>query len=162
MMFIEGAGPDLEAAAVPLSEGLGSWVMELASGRIDTEIKELKEECRDVKTPEQQILVLTKIGKLLERAIKIRHGQRGFRKFVHDNTKRVASALGEKDAKGDPLKELDVRLRESITQLAAMRDRLLALRLPGSEETIARVERAKDGVREALQKATGGAADDEY
>ena len=150
-------------ALMGLNEGLGGWVMDLAAGGYDKQIKGLEKEVADIRTPEQQVWVLNKIAKILTKAIRVRHGQQGFRRFVHDNSSAILRTLGSKDAKGNPLPEMDSRLREVITDISRLRDKVLNMKLRGTDQQMERIEKAKKDVTDSVEKAAGmGATDSDY
>ncbi len=119
-MILDEPDPSLR----PLSEGLGSILKDIASGRVEEEVGELRKEAADVHTPEQQRVVLAKIVRLLEQLVRLRHGGPSVARFVHDGIGWFQKQLGTENAP----KELNQRLGEAIADLARVRDKLLARR----------------------------------
>lgn len=105
-----------------LTEGLGSFIKNIATGDIEGDIESLEKEMRDVHTPEQQRFVLTKIVRLLEQLIIIRHNKAPLKQFVHDRVAWFQRVVGKDSDAG---KEMDVRVGENIARLARLRDKLL-------------------------------------
>lgn len=139
----------INESTIPLTEGLGSFLKNLATGDIEEEIDELEKEAADIHTPEQQRFVLTKIIRTLERLIILRHNPSAVQKFAHDHVAYFQKFLGGKDAG----KELPVRTGEAITRLAKLRDKVLAKRWPDDAET-ERVEAYKKRIRDVLDSAS--------
>ncbi len=111
-----------EAGELVLSEGLGSFLKSLASGDLEEQIQDIAKDVKDVHTPEQQRMVLTKIVRLLEKLTQLRHGGSTVTHYVHDSIGWFQKTLGTENAP----KELNTRLGEAIAELARLRDKLLA------------------------------------
>jgi hypothetical protein len=137
-----------------LHEGLGSFVKNLATGNMEKEIKELAAEAKDISTPEQQRLVITKIVRLLERLVQIRHSPSKFQAFVHDSAAWFQRATGSDDA----AKEMSVRTGEAIRELAALRDKVLSKKWDNDEYN-QNVDQLKAKVRDLLDKAATSEAE---
>jgi hypothetical protein len=131
-----------------LHEGLGSIIKDLVTGDIDKEIKELQSDVRDIHTPEQQRLVVTKIVNVLERLIQLRHSPGKIETFVHDSTAMLQRLFGNRDAG----KELKLRTSEAISKLAHLRDQALAKKWDNSEYN-EKVAQLRDRVQELMKKA---------
>lgn len=131
-----------------LTEGLGAFVRNLATGNVEEEIDELSKEVRDVHTPEQQRYVLTKIVRLLDRLVVLRHNPNALQQFVHDRASWFERMLGNKNTD----KEMGVRVGEAIAQLAKLRDTLLARKWPDDEDN-RKVQDMRKQVKDILDKA---------
>lgn len=131
-----------------LNESLGAFVRNLATGNVEEEIDELNDEVRDVHTPEQQRYVLTKIVRLLDRLVVLRHNPSALQQFVHDRASWFERILGNKNTD----KEMSVRVGEAIAQLAKLRDSLLARKWPDDEDN-RRVQDMRKQVKDILEKA---------
>ena len=131
-----------------LTEGLGAFVRNLATGNVEEEIDELSKEVRDVHTPEQQRYVLTKIVRLLDRLVVLRHNPNALQRFVHDRASWFERMLGNKNTD----KEMSVRVGEAIAHLAKLRDTLLARKWPDDEDN-RRVQDMRKQVKDILDKA---------
>ncbi len=163
--------PDLEGHAAPavdrpaltyretveyLNEGLGNVIKNLATGDVEEEIEELRNEAKDIHTPEQQRYVLTKIVRLMEKLIILRHNPSGVRQFVHNTAAFFQRMFGNQDAG----KELSTRMGEAIRDLAKLRDQVLAKKWQDpkwNEE----VEKLKDRAAELLDNAASKSTGDE-
>lgn len=141
-----------------LQEGLGSMIKNLATGDVEDQIKELTDEAKDIHTPEQQRYVITKIVRLLERLIILRHNPGGVRRYVHDSVSYFQRILGNEDAG----KELSVRIGEAIRELAKLRDQVLAKKW-NDDKWNADVEALKGKVSDLLDRAANrSASEDEF
>jgi hypothetical protein len=133
---------------IVLSEGLGSVLRNLATGDVEDEIKELAGEAKDIKTPEQQRIVLTKIMHLMEKLVQLRHNPGWMAKRYHDSVSWFSRHLGG----GAGVKELSVRTSESIGKLARIRDAALAKRWDDDEKN-QQLAAMKDRLKAILDKA---------
>ena len=107
-----------------LTEGLGSVLKNMVTGDIESEIDELEKEARDIHTPEQQRYVLTKIIRLLERLVVMRHNPSKMRRFIHDNI----SWFQDKIKSSNEVKvntDMTTRIGQNIARLAKLRDMVL-------------------------------------
>jgi Zn-dependent protease with chaperone function len=132
-----------------LTEGLGSLIKNLATEDVEDQIEELRGEARDIHTPEQQRYVLTKIIRLLERLIILRHNPGAVQKFVHDTAAFFQRMLGDKDAG----KEMTLRIGEAIRDLAKLRDEVLRKQWK-DEKWDAEVQKMKDRAAELVDSAS--------
>jgi hypothetical protein len=107
-----------------LHEGLATFLRNIATGDVEDEIDELKKEAKDIHTPEQQRYVITKIVRLLERLIILRHNPGFVQKQYHDAVSWFGRVLGRDSS----VKELSVRIGEALRDLAQLRDHVLAKR----------------------------------
>jgi hypothetical protein len=133
-----------------VTEGLASVVKNLATGDMEGEIDELEKEAGDIHTPEQQRYVLTKIVRLLERLIILRHNPSALGQFVHDRVAWFERVLGGKTT--DAGKEMTARVGENIARLARLRDKVLAKKWQ-DEKFNSRVDELKNKVSDLLDKA---------
>lgn len=133
-----------------VTEGFGSLIKNIATGDIEGEIDELEKEFRDVHTPEQQRFVLTKIVRLLERLVVIRHNPGTLAAFVHDRVAWFERVLG--GSAGSAGKEMNVRVGEQIARLARLRDKLLAMAWK-DDKTTERIEEFKDKIENIIDSA---------
>lgn len=130
-----------------LNEGAVEMLKNLATGNLEKKIDVLEAEVKDVHTPEQQRLVITKIVALMEELIALRHNASAVKEAIHNSIawfQRVIST--------DPGKELTVRTSEAIQRLAKIRDTLLAKKWTNDEDT-AKLEELKADVKAKLDKA---------
>jgi len=132
-----------------IHEGLGSFVKNLATGDMEKDIASLKKEAHDIQTPEQQRLIITKIVRLLEKLIQIRHSPSKMQEFIHDGAAWFQRALNGKDAG----KEMAIRTSEAITDLAKLRDQVLAKKWNDDKYNEA-ADKLKDKVADLLKDAT--------
>ena len=144
----EKSRPLILSKPLTLTEGFASFVKNLTTGNIEKQIAEIRNDVKDVHTPEQQRIVATKLVGLLERLIVLRHNPSFVGEVVHDSAAWFERVLGGKDAG----KELKTRISEHIAELARLRDVLLAKRWTSDEDT-ARLEKLKTEVREKLRDA---------
>lgn len=144
-----------DASGAVLNEGLLSFVRDIATGDIEKEIDEIEGEVRDVHTPEQHRFVITKIVRLLERLIILRHAPGKVAAAVHDSAAWFQKKLGT-----DPGKELKLRTGEAIAKLARIRDTLLSKKWADAEDN-QKLEELKAKAREILQRAERGDVDEE-
>jgi hypothetical protein len=105
-----------------LREGATQVLRNLATGNIEEEIDELEKDAKDIHTPEQQRLVVTKIARLIEKLVVLRHNPGFVQKTVHDSISWFGRVVGRDDA----AKELSTRTSEELRRLATLRDRVLA------------------------------------
>jgi hypothetical protein len=131
-----------------LSEGLGSFVKNLATGDIEKEINELRDEVQDIHTPEQQRYVVIKIVRLLERLIILRHNPNKVTEFIHDSGAWFEKILGNKNLD----KELKTRTGEAIRDLSKLRDDALGKKLSGTDN-VEETRKLREKVKEVLAKA---------
>lgn len=141
---------------IVLNEGLGSLLKNLATGDIEEEIENLKKEAKDIHTPEQQRYVLTKIVRLLERLVILRHNPSKTQKYVNDSIAFFQKKLGDHNAG----KELSVRTGEAIRDLSKLRDDVLAKKW-NDEKYNDEVDKLKDKVKGILDKASNEEAEDD-
>ena len=139
-----------------LTEGLGSFLRNLATGDVEDDIEELKKEAKDIHTPEQQRYVLTKVIRLLEKLIILRHNPSWIQQKYHDSISWFSRVIGRNDG----AKELSMRIGEAIADLARLRDSILAKKWK-DEEFNRRVDELKDDVKELLDKAARTSPDDD-
>ena len=139
-----------------LNEGLGNVIKNLATGNVEEEIEELAKEARDIHTPEQQRYVITKIVRLLEKLIILRHNPGGVQKFVHDSAAFFQRVFGDDNAG----KEMDVRMGEAIRDLSNLRDQVLAKKW-NDDKWNRGVQELKDKVTDLLDKAAEKSPGDE-
>ena len=139
-----------------LNEGLGNVIKNLATGNVEEEIEELAKEARDIHTPEQQRYVITKIVRLLEKLIILRHNPGGVQKFVHDSAAFFQRVFGD----GNAGKEMDVRMGEAIRDLSKLRDQVLAKKW-NDDKWNRGVQELKDKVTDLLDKAANKSTGDE-
>lgn len=145
------AQPLLEAERkMALHEGLATFLRNIATGDVEDEIDELKKEAKDIHTPEQQRFVITKIVRLLERLIILRHNPGFVQKQYHDAVSWFGRVLG-RDAN---VKELSVRIGEALRDLAQLRDHVLAKRW-NDDKYNQEVDKLKDKIDGVLKQASG-------
>jgi hypothetical protein len=153
-------GPQLalpyRESAEYITEGLSSFVKNMATGDIEGDIDEIEKEVNDIHTPEQQRFVVTKIVRLLERLIMLRHNPGAVAKFVHDRLSWFERVLGDKG--GNAGKEMAARVGENIARLAKIRDKALSKRW--NDDTFnQQVDQLKDKVKELVDKAASSSVD---
>lgn len=139
-----------------LNEGLGNLVKNLATGNVEEEIEELTKEARDIHTPEQQRYVVTKIVRLMEKLVILRHNPDGVQNFIHNSAAFFQRVLGD----GNAGKEMDVRMGEAIRDLAKLRDQVLAKKW-NDDKWNRGVQELKDKVTDLLNKAAEKSPGDE-
>lgn len=145
------AQPLLEAERkMTLHEGLSTFLRNIATGDVEDEIEELKKEAKDIHTPEQQRFVITKIVRLLERLIILRHNPGFVQKQYHDAVSWFGRVLG-RDAN---VKELSVRIGEALRDLAQLRDHVLAKRW-NDDKYNQEVDKLKNKIDDVLKQAAG-------
>ena len=133
---------------LPLSESLGTVVRNLATGDVEEEIDELKKEAQDIHTPEQQRIVATRITRLMEKLVALRHNPGVIQRMVHDSVSWFSRQTGHEDSS----KELTVRSSEALRNLAGIRDRVLAKKWSNDEDT-QKLEALKTRTTEILRNA---------
>lgn len=135
---------------ISLNESLSGFLKNLATGDVEGDVEELTKEVNDIHTPEQQSFVLTKILRLLERLIVLRHNPARVDEFIHDRLAWFERAIGGKSPNAG--KELKTRISENIATLARIRDKALAKKWDNDayNERIEKIkEKAADLVRQA-------------
>ena len=151
MILTTDTKPLLEAERkLALNEGLSTFLRNIATGDVEDEIEELKKEAKDIHTPEQQRYVITKIVRLLERLIILRHNPGFVQKKYHDAVSWFGRVLG-RDAS---VKELSVRIGEALRDLAHLRDQVLAKRW-NDDKYNAEVDKLKEKIDDVLKQASG-------
>jgi hypothetical protein len=150
---LDGKPTKLSESAM-LTEGLGSFMKNLATGDVEDEIEELTNEAKDIHTPEQQRYVITKIIRLLERLVILRHSPSKVQSYVHDSISFFQRAIGDKDAG----KEMTVRIGENIRVLATLRDKVLSKKW-NDDKWNEEVDNLKDKVKTIIDKASSTSAD---
>ena len=135
-----------------LHEGLGAVLKNIATGNVEDEIEELEKEAKDIHTPEQQRYVLTKVIRLLENLIVLRHNPSKVKSFMHDNIAWFERKLSSKD-EGQAGKELTVRMGENIARVARLRDTILKKRW-SDDKFNQGVEDMKDRAERIVQDAS--------
>ena len=139
-----------------LTEGLAGFIKNLATGDIEEEIDELEKEAADIHTPEQQRFVLTKIVRLLERLVILRHNPGKLQQFVHDRVSWFERVLGSKQG-SNAGKEMTVRVGEQIARLSRLRDKVLAKKWSDPKWN-ERVQELRDKAEDILKKASSADA----
>jgi hypothetical protein len=134
-----------------LSEGLGSFIKNIATGDIEDEINEIRKEIKDIHTPEQQRFVITKIVRLLERLVILRHNPTKVQTYVHDSVLWFQKHIGS--SKADPGKEMALRVGEAIADLSKLRDQVLAKKWSDEFHNQA-VDKLKEKVDDLVDRAS--------
>ena len=127
----------------------------LATGDVEEEIDDLRKEARDIHTPEQQRFVITKIVRLLERLIILRHNPGYVQQKFHDSVSWFTRVIGRDDG----AKELQTRIGEAIRDLAKLRDEVLAKKW-NDEKYNEEVDNLKKKVADLLDAAASRKAED--
>jgi hypothetical protein len=142
-----------------LTEGLSKFLRNIATGDVEDEIEDLKKEAKDIHTPEQQRYVITKIVRLLERLIILRHNPGFVQKQYHDAVSWFGRVLGRDSS----VKELSVRIGEALRDLAQLRDHVLAKRW-NDDKYNQEVDKLKGKIDDVLKQASGETVsnDDDY
>ena len=138
-----------------LHEGIGTVLRNLATGDVEEEIDDLRKEARDIHTPEQQRFVITKIVRLLERLIILRHNPGYVQHKFHDSVSWFTRVIGRDDG----AKELQTRIGEAIRDLAKLRDEVLAKKW-NDEKYNEEVDNLKKKVADLLDAAASRKAED--
>ena len=142
-----------------LTEGLSKFLRNIATGDVEDEIEDLKKEAKDIHTPEQQRYVITKIVRLLERLIILRHNPGFVQRQYHDAMSWFGRVLGRDSS----VKELSVRIGEALRDLAQLRDHVLAKRW-NDDKYNQEVDKLKGKIDDVLKQASGETVsnDDDY
>ena len=123
-----------------LQEGFfATFVKKLAGNTLEDEIQELRNDIKDIKTPEQRKLLLIRCVRLLRQAVIMRHNWSPARKYINGAIEKFT-----KMAKGDPIKVINNNLRDAIGELTHLRDKILDMKVRGSEDF-------EDGLRKQIR-----------
>jgi hypothetical protein len=135
-----------------LSEGLISVLKNIATGNIEEEVEEIEKEARDIKTPEQQRIVLIKILRVMEKLVQLRHNPGWIAKTYHNGIAWFAKALGGSNASNN-IREISTRANEQIAKLARIRDQVLAKKWEDDDKN-KKLEELKGKLKDILVKAS--------
>ena len=147
-IFLKQEKKPLKETKVNLNESVKGIIKDLFSGSFDDDVKEFKQEVKDIGSPEQRLKVVLKLSEAIAKLSYLRHNKSKIKNLVDGLADWARSTLKITS----PDSTINSRLSKNLNDLNSLREKALAMKFDGDEEREEILEKIKDKEEEIRNK----------